>query len=106
MLFTIFNLARVLEQENKLDQAIELYEELLASTPTFSKSHYYLGQAATKAGQAGVGHYHTGLYTWLEGDSNNARYHLKKSLELLPTDSPYRSRSKEMLEKIIRLEKL
>jgi predicted Zn-dependent protease len=104
--FTILNLARALEQDNKLDKAIELYEELLAITPTFTKSHYYLGHARTKVGQAGLGHYHTGLYSWLAGNSELARYHLGKALELLPADSPYRIRSKEMLTKIIRLEKL
>jgi predicted Zn-dependent protease len=100
--FTIYNLARTLEN----DKAIELYEELLALTPTFAKSHYYLGQALTKAGQAGLGHYHTSIFNWLEGNSTNARYHLGKALELLPPASPYRNRSKEMLKKIIRLEKL
>ena len=104
--FTVLNLARVLEQENKLDKAIELYEELLAITPTFAKSHYYLGQAWTKVGRTGRGHYHPALYSWLEGNSELARYHLGKALELLPTDSPYRIRSEEMLKKIIRLEKL
>ena len=104
--FTIFNLARTLENDNKYNKAIELYEELLARVPTFAKSHYYLGQAWTKTGQAGIGHYHTSIFNWLEGDIKNARYHLGKAMELLPADSPYRNRSKEMLEKIIRLEKL
>jgi predicted Zn-dependent protease len=104
--FTILNLARALEQDNKLDEAIELYEELLATAPTFARSHYYLGQALTKVGRTGRGHYHTGLYSWLVGNSELARYHLGKALELLSTDSPYRIRSKAMLKKITRLEKL
>jgi hypothetical protein len=65
-----------------------------------------LGQAQSKKGQTGLGHYHTGLYNWLEGNVPNAKYHLGRALEKLPKDSLYMEKSKAMLDKIAKLEKL
>jgi len=104
--FTIFNLARALDQTNQTEQAIKYYEELLTITPTYAKTHYYLGQAHPKQGRIGMGHYHTGLYNWLEGDVENAKYHLNKAMDKLPSESIYRKKSQEMLDKIAKLEKL
>lgn len=104
--FTIFHLARALDQTNQTDQAISFYEELLNITPTFAKAHHYLGQAQAKNGQAGLGHYHTGIYNWLAGNVPNAKYHLDKAIETLDKSSLYAEKSKEMLDKIVKLEKL
>ncbi|MCK4839787.1 MAG: M48 family metalloprotease, partial [Desulfobulbaceae bacterium] len=104
--FTIFNMARALDQANQPDKAIKFYEDLLAITPTFAKTHYYLGKLLSKKGKAGLGHYHTGLYNWIEGNISNAKYHLGKSLEKLPEDSIYKGKSTNMLDKIAKLEKL
>lgn len=104
--FTIFNLARTLDQSGQTEKAIKYYEELLTLTPTYAKTHYYLGQAHPKQGRTGMGHYHTGLYNWLEGDVDNARYHLNKALESLDPEDIHRQKSREMLEKIDKLEKL
>ncbi|MEN8134760.1 MAG: M48 family metalloprotease [Thermodesulfobacteriota bacterium] len=104
--FTIFHMARALDQTNQTDQAIKFYEDLLLITPTFARTHYYLGQSLSKIGQEGLGHYHTGLYNWLEGNTPNAKYHLGKALKKLPKDSIYMEKSKNMLEKIAKLEKL
>jgi predicted Zn-dependent protease len=104
--FTVFNLARVLDQTNQTDKAIDFYEKLLTIAPTFAKTHYYLGQALSTKGLAGLGHYHTGLYSWLEGNIETAKYHLQKALEKLPPDSLYLKKSRDMLDKIAKLEKL
>ena len=94
--FTIFNMARALDQINQTDRAIKLYEDLLIITPTFAKTHYYLGQALSKKGQPGLGHYHTGLFSWFEGNIKTARYHLNKALEKLPKDSEYIKKCKDI----------
>ena len=99
-------MARALDQNNQTDQAIKLYEDLLIITPTFAKTHYYLGQLLSQKGKTGLGHYHTGLYNWIEGNIPNAKYHLGKALELLPKDSIYKEKSANMLDKITKLEKL
>ncbi|MCA1766276.1 MAG: M48 family metalloprotease, partial [Desulfobulbaceae bacterium] len=104
--FTIFNLARTLDQTGQTEEAIGYYEDLLTITPTYAKTHYYLGLAHPKQGRTGMGHYHTGLYNWFEGDVANAKYHLGKAMEKLPEENIYRKKSKEMLDKIDRLEKL
>ncbi len=104
--FTIFNLARTLDQKGQTEEAIGYYEDLLTITPTYAKTHYYLGLAHPKQGRTGMGHYHTGLYNWFEGDVANAKYHLDKAMEKLPEENIYRKKSKEMLDKIDRLEKL
>jgi predicted Zn-dependent protease len=103
---TVFYMAQALDQTNQPDKTIELYEELLHIAPTFAKTHYYLGQAHSKQGRTGLGHYHTGLYNWLEGNVANGKYHLEKALENLPKDSMYSKKSKDMLDKIAKLEKL
>lgn len=104
--FTIFNMAQVFDQTNQTQEAITLYEELLDKTPTFAKTHYYLGQILSKVGRKGLGHYHTGLYSWLEGNISSAKYHLGKAMEELPKSSIYLAKSKDMLDKIAKLEKL
>lgn len=104
--FTIFNMAQALDKTRQQDKAIEFYKDLLRIAPTFAKTHYYLGQALSNQGQPGAGHYHTGFYNWLEGNPSNAKYHLGKALEELPQDSIYQKKSKEMLEKITKLEKM
>jgi predicted Zn-dependent protease len=104
--FTIFNMARALDQTNQADKAIKFYEDLLIITPTFAKTHYYLGQSLSKKGRTGLGHYHTGLYNWFAGNISNAKYHLEKALNKLPKDSIYRERSTDMLDRIVKLEKL
>ncbi len=104
--FTIFNMARTLDQTNQTDEAIKLYEDLLAITPTFAKTRYYLGQLLSKKGKTGLGHYHTGLYNWIEGNISNAKYHLGKALETLPEESIYKGKCADMLDKITKLEKL
>jgi len=104
--FTAFYLAKTLEQKGEIIQAIELYEELLVMVPTFARLHYHLGRTRTNNGQPGLGHYHTGVYSWLEGDIKTAKYHLQKALEKLPKDSPFQKKSQDMLAKMKRLEKL
>jgi predicted Zn-dependent protease len=104
--FTLFNLARALDQTGKTEEAIKYYEELLTITPTYAKTHDYLGRAHPKQGRIGMGHYHTGLYNWLEGNVANAKYHLGMALEKLPPENIYRKKSTEMLDKIDKLEKL
>lgn len=104
--FTIFNMAQALDKTKQQDKAIRLYEDLLRVAPTFAKTHYFLGQILSRKGLTGMGHYHTGLYNWLEGNTSNAKYHLEKALAKLPQDSIYKEKSKNMLDKIIRLEKL
>jgi predicted Zn-dependent protease len=104
--FTVFHMARVFDQTNQTDKALEFYEDLLTIAPTFAKTHYYMGQALSIKGLAGLGHYHTGLYSWLEGNIETAKYHLGKALEKLPPDSLYMRKSKDMLDKIAKLEKL
>lgn len=104
--YTAFNLAKALDQSGVTDRAIELYQELLITIPSFATSHYFLGQALSKKGDVGKGHYHTAVYSWLEGNSEGAKYHFKSALKKLPSKDPYIEKCKEMLLKIDRLEKL
>lgn len=104
--FTIFNMAQAMDQTNQTDQAIKFYEELLIITPTFAKTHYFLGQAHSKKGEVGLEHYHTGLYNWLEGNIPNAKYHLGMAIKKLAKDSIYLDKSRDMLARIAKLEKL
>lgn len=104
--YATFNLAKALEQSGSPDRAIELYQELLITIPTFAKSHYFLGQALSKKGDTGQSLYHTAFYSWLEGNSARAQYLFKSALKVLPPKDPFIEKCQDMLQKIARLEKL
>ena len=101
-----YNLARILEQENKIDQATELYEELLLEIPTFGRLHYHLSQTYAAKGMVGNSHYHTGVLSFLEGNPKNARYHLKEASEKLAPKDPLQDKIRELLKSVKQLEKM
>ena len=101
-----FNLARGYELSDSHALAIELYQELLITIPTFAKSHYFLGQTLSKKGDIGRGLYHTAYYSWLEGNSKRAEYLFRNALKSLPPKDPFNEKCKDMLARIARLEKL
>ncbi|MBU0481943.1 MAG: M48 family metalloprotease [Proteobacteria bacterium] len=104
--FTGYHLARTLEQEGKIDRAIELYEELLRRIPAFGRLHYHLSQNYATRGLLGKSHYHTGVLSFLEGNTENAKYHLNEAIKKLPADDPLKVKAREMLGNVEKLEKL
>jgi predicted Zn-dependent protease len=101
-----YQLARALVQAGSTDKAAELYENLIREIPTFSRLYYEMGQIRAAQGQKGASHYNLGLFYWYEGQTENARYHLRQALENLPAGDPVRKDAQGMLEKIDRLEKI
>jgi predicted Zn-dependent protease len=104
--YTMFHLARVLDETGQNDQALELYQSMLAITPTFARLHFYLGRVLAENGQVGQSHYYNGMFSWLEGNISTARFHLQKALENLPAKDPLREKSRNLLEKMKQLEKI
>lgn len=104
--YTIFQLARTMEDAGQINEAIELYKTMLNLTPTFTRLNFYLGRALSATGHADQGYYYNGVSNWLEGNLPAARYHLEKAIEALPPKDPLSEKSRDLLAKIKQLDKL
>jgi len=104
--YSIFNLARALDETGQNVPALDLYQSMLSITPTFARLHFYLGRALAENGQVGQSDYYNGMFSWLEGNIPTARFHLQKALENLPAQDPLREKSRNLLEKMKQLEKM
>jgi predicted Zn-dependent protease len=104
--YTIFQLARTLEDTGQTGAAIELYQRMLNLTPTFAGLNFSLSRALTTTGHADQGYYFNGVANWLEGNLAAARYHLQKAIDTLPVNDPLSEKSRDLLTKIKQLEKL
>ena len=100
-----FYLAMAFEKTGKLQEASDLYEELLIMMPDYSQLYYQLANIKASLGKQGEGFYYYGYYYWYEGDLNSAKYHYSKAVSLLPQDSQMSVNAKDMLEKIAQFEK-
>ena len=104
--YTKYYLARTLEETGSLDQAIRFYDELLAVQPDYANLYYRLGKISAAKGEKGVGYYYLGVYYWYEGDTKSAKWNLNEALQDLSGDDPFNAKTKSMLAKIERLEKI
>lgn len=104
--YTLFNLARTLDETGQTEEAIGLYQKMLNQTPSFARLNFYLGQALAKTGHTEQGQYYNGVSSWLEGNLTTATYHLQKALDTLPTADPLHEKSRDLLDKIKKLEKI
>jgi predicted Zn-dependent protease len=103
--FANFYLAQVFEKTGKLQEASDLYEEMLFMMPDYSKLYYQLANVKAQLGNQGEGFFYYGFYYWYEGDLMSAKYHLTKSAALLSQDNPKKAAAEKMLQKIGKLEK-
>ncbi len=104
--YTIFHLARALDETGQKVPALELYQSMLTITPTFARLHFYLGRALAANGQVGQSDYYNGMFSWLEGNIPTARFHLQKALENLSAQDPLREKTRNLLEKMKQIEKM
>jgi predicted Zn-dependent protease len=103
--FTNFYLAQVFEKTGKLQEASDLYEEMLFMMPDYSKLYYQLANVKAQLGNQGEGFFYYGFYYWYEGDLMSDKYHFTKSVALLSQDNPKKAAAEKMLQKIGKLEK-
>jgi predicted Zn-dependent protease len=103
--YTSFYLAMALEKTGKLQEASDLYEELLIMMPDYSKLYYQLANLKAKTNDRDEGFYYYGYYYWFEGDLMSAKYHFSKAVELLPQESQKKAKAENMLRKISSFEK-
>lgn len=104
--YTLFQLARSLEDSGQTSEAIAHYQTMLSLTPTFARLNFQLGRALSATGRADQGSYYNGVSNWLEGNLPAARYHLQKAIDTLPVKDPLREKGLDLLAKIKQLEKL
>jgi len=103
--FTSFYLAMLYEKTGKLQEAADLYEELLFMLPDYTKLYYQLANLKAKLNKQGEGFYYYGYYYWYEGNLKSARQYFAKAVSLLPKESQMKTEAENMLRKIDRFEK-
>ena len=103
--FTDFYLAMLYEKIGRLQEASDLYEELLLVMPDYTKLFYQLANLKAKLKKEGEGLYYYGFYYFYEGDLTNAKNYFSRSVALLANDSRMKAEAENMLRKIDRFEK-
>ena len=94
----------VYEKIGKLQEAADLYEELLVVMPDYVKLYYQLANLKAQMKNQGEGFYYYGYYYWYVADMLSAKYHFTKSVALLPQESQKKALAENMLRKIARFE--
>ena len=102
--YASFYLAMVYEKIGKLQEAADLYEELLVVMPDYVKLYYQLANLKAQMKNQGEGFYYYGYYYWYVADLMSAKYHFAKSVALLPQESQKKALAENMLRKIARFE--
>jgi predicted Zn-dependent protease len=105
-IYNRYYLAKTLHQSGNLTRAASIYQELISSMPTNSRIYYDIGQIKASLGNKALGHYYMGLYHFYKGTTPSARYHLLQAIKLLPKNDPTYIKSKALLDKIARLDKM
>jgi predicted Zn-dependent protease len=103
--YATFYLAMALEKTGKVQEASDLYEELLITIPDYAKLYYQLANVKASLGQQGEGFYYYGYYYWYEGDLKNAQYYFSKAVALLPSENYLKTNAEVMVKKIAQFEK-
>jgi predicted Zn-dependent protease len=103
--YATFYLAMALEKTGKVQEASDLYEELLITIPDYAKLYYQLANVKASLGQQGEGFYYYGYYYWYEGDLKNAQYYFSKAVTLLPSESYLKTNAEVMVKKVTQFEK-
>jgi predicted Zn-dependent protease len=103
--YASFYLASAYEKTGKLQDASDLYEELVPVLSDYSKLYYQLANLKAKLNRQDEGFYYYGYYYWYEGDLKSAQYHFSRAVELMPKDNRKKADAENMLQKIARFEK-
>jgi tetratricopeptide (TPR) repeat protein len=81
-----FLLGRAQMMTDDLQGALETFKVLLREAPEYLPGTYYLGETYGKLGDLPEAHFHLGMYYKEKGPPKNARFHLKRALELSARD--------------------
>ncbi len=104
--YATYYLARTLQQTGKLEEALNLYQDLVAIMPDYPDLYYSLSKIKAVQGNNGVGYYYLGLYDWYRGDAKAAKLYLRRAVTILSAGDRIQKKAKDMLAGIERLEKV
>lgn len=104
--YNAYYLAKALQQEGELAQAVLIYENLSERMPTYAKLYQEIGRIRAALGNKALGHYNLGLYHFYEGSSRTARFHIAEALKGLPEKDPLYTKIQDLKNKIARIEKM
>ncbi len=94
-----FFLGRATMELGKLDQAIQIFEDLIQKKNDYNQAYYYLGESYGKLEKLGDAHFNLGIYYYNKGDLKNTRFHLSRALKQLD-DASKRQKAQQMIDKL------
>lgn len=104
--YNMYYLAKALQQDGELAQAVLIYENLTERMPTYAKLYQEIGKIRAALGNKALGHYNLALYQYYEGSSLTARYHIAEALKGLSEKDPLFAKVQDLKNKIVRIDKM
>ncbi len=104
-LYTAFHLARALVKKNRLARAEELYLEVAAGMPRYSRVYFELGRVRSSLGRTAAGHLALAQYHLYEGRMEQAKRFLERVMDDHAAPAAVTAKAEEIMEKIRELEK-
>lgn len=95
----LFLLGRIQLEQGDLTSAKNALEKVMAVNPNYPMAAYFLGEAYGKLRDLGPAHYFLGIHYKNENEPQNAVFHLKKAISLLP-ESKRRDKAQILLREI------
>jgi predicted Zn-dependent protease len=89
-LLILYYLGRTYQEKGEFSKALPLFQKVQQAVPFFIDVYLNLGSVYGRLEQKGLSHFYFGKYFKLKGDTKNALFHLKKSIEYLERGSPER----------------
>jgi tetratricopeptide (TPR) repeat protein len=85
----------------KLNDAVEIFEEVIKTDKNYFDAYYYLGEAYGKLENLGDAHFYLGLFYNNKRDLKNTRFHLSRALKSLKDEEKQR-RARKILDSLPR----
>jgi predicted Zn-dependent protease len=80
-------LGRTQMELDRMADARDTFEDLIHDYDNYTQAYYYLGESSGRLGDMFGAHYNLGRFYQLKGDRKNAGFHLKKAMDLAPSEA-------------------
>ncbi|MBN1847431.1 MAG: M48 family metalloprotease [Deltaproteobacteria bacterium] len=96
----LFLLATSYMNQESFDEAIRIYEKLISMKPVKDEVYHNLGVAYGRQDRLALAHYHFGIYFTVQKESQTARFHFQKALDMAKDDPIMQTRIKKALQEV------
>jgi len=80
-------LGRTQMELDRMADARDTFEDLIRDYDNYTQAYYYLGESSGRLGDMFGAHYNLGRFYQMKGDRKNAGFHLKKAMDLAPSEA-------------------